>query len=270
LRKKLVAGVTQALRIVDRLAGADTKQDVVRLVIALFQVVHVVGDDEREIQILCEREQPSVDDLLFLDALVLHFEKKVVLTENVAKPARSLERWTRLLHLQRACDLPFEAAAQPDQSFRVLRQQLLVDPRSVVKPLGVTGRHELDQILVAFVGFGEQDQVIRVRLRARLLESASLGDVDLAPEDRLQPAVTRVVVEHDRREHVAVLGDRKRRHLEPHRFVEQLVDPARAIQQRELRMKVKVDELVHASTFSLLSSCSCSVRSSMFGVRGST
>jgi glycerol-3-phosphate cytidylyltransferase-like family protein len=64
-----------------------------------------------------------------------------------------------------------------------------------------------------------------------------------------------------------VLGDRKRRHLQPHRFVEQLVDPARAIQQRELCMEVKMDEIVHASDFSLLSSSSSSVRGSRFEVR---
>jgi hypothetical protein len=54
-------------------------------------------------------------------------------------------------------------------------------------------------------------------------------------------------VEDHRREHVAVLGDRQRRHLELLGLIEQLVDAAGAIQQRELRVEVQMDELVSHS-----------------------
>ena len=60
------------------------------------------------------------------------------------------------------------------------------------------------------------------------------------------PAVARVVVEDDRREHVAVLGDRERRHLQLDRFVEQLVDAAGAVEERELGVQVEVDEVRHS------------------------
>ena len=52
-----------------------------------------------------------------------------------------------------------------------------------------------------------------------------------------------MVVEDDRRKHVAVLGDRERRHLQLRRFVEQLVDAAGAVEQRELGVQMKMDEL---------------------------
>ena len=70
-------------------------------------------------------------------------------------------------------------------------------------------------------------------------------DVDLAAEDRIDAALARLVVEDDRREHVAVLGDRQRRHLQLDRLVEQFVDAAGAVEQRELGVQVKVDELGH-------------------------
>src|SRR5213075_793291 len=117
-------------------------------------------------------------------------------------------------------------------------------------------RHELDQILVALVGLGEEHEVIRLGLWARLLEAASLRDVDLAAEDRLDAALARMVVKDHRRKHVAVLGHRECGHLQPGRFVQQLVDAARAVKQRELGVKMQVNKLVHASTFSLLCSCS--------------
>ena len=194
-------------------------------------------------EIARERHDPAVDDLLLLDALVLHLEEEVVRAEDVAQPRRRLERRPRLLDLERAGDFAFEAAAQADQPFRVLRQQFLVDARPVVEPFGVAGRHQLDQVLVALVGLGEQHQVVRLGLRPALLEAASLRDVDLAAEDRLEPALARVIVKDHRREHVAVLGHRERRHLQLHRLVEQLVDAAGAVEQRELGVQMEVDEL---------------------------
>ena len=44
-----------------------------------------------------------------------------------------------------------------------------------------------------------------------------------------------------------MLGHRDRRHLERDRLVEYLVDATRAVEQRELRVQVKVDELWHYS-----------------------
>ena len=111
LQEELIAVVAQALRIVDGLARADTEQDVVRLMIALLQIMDVVGADKRKIQLACERQDPLVDDLLFLDALVLHLEEEIVLPEDVAKAAGRFECGTPLFHLQRARNFTFEAAA---------------------------------------------------------------------------------------------------------------------------------------------------------------
>ena len=243
LQEELIAGVAQALLVVDRLAGADAEQDVVRLVVALPQVVDVVGRDQRQVQLAGEREQALVDDLLLLDALVLHLEEEVARAEDVAQAGGRLERRLRLLDLQRARHFAFQAAAQADQALRVLREQLLVDARPVVEAFGVAGRRQLDQVLPPLVRLGEQHQVIRLRLAARSCRTAALRDVDLAAEDRLEAAIPRMVVEHHRREHVPVLGDRQRRHLQLHRFVEQLVDAAGAVEQRELGVQVEMNEL---------------------------
>jgi hypothetical protein len=59
----------------------------------------------------------------------------------------------------------------------------------------------------------------------------------------LRPRILGVVVEGHRREHVAVLGDGERRHLELDRFVEQLVDATGAVEERELGVQVEVNEL---------------------------
>ena len=87
----------------------------------------------------------------------------------------------------------------------------------------------------------------------RLAGIAALGapvagrDVDLAAENRIQPARPRMVVEDHRREQVAVLGDGNRRHLQLDRLIEHLVDAARAVEQRVLGVQMEVDEFRHAS-----------------------
>ena len=129
------------------------------------------------------------------------------------------------------------------------RQQILVDAGTVVEAFRVASRHQLDQVLVALVGLGEEHQVIGLGLGAALLESAPLGHVHFAAQDRLQPALARVIVKDHRREHVAVLGHCQRRHLQLHCLIEQLVNPAGAVEQRELRVEVKVDELRHLLIF---------------------
>src|SRR5262249_39942925 len=83
------------------------------------------------------------------------------------------------------------------------------------------------------------------------VEAAARGDVDLAAQNRIQPALACVVVKNHRREHVPVLGDRNRRHLQLHRLVEQLVDPACAVEQGELGVQVEMDEFSHASRSTL-------------------
>jgi hypothetical protein len=48
-----------------------------------------------------------------------------------------------------------------------------------------------------------------------------------------------------------VLGHGNRRHLQRYRLIEQLVDAARAVEQRELGVKVKVDEVRHLLTLQI-------------------
>ena len=228
-----------------------------RPLVGLLQVVHVVGDDERQAELARDRLQADVDDLLLLDALVLHLEEELSGAEDVAEGGGGLERPPVLPAPQARRHLALEAAAQADEPLGVPGQQVLVDPRLVVEALGEPRRDELDQVVEALVGLGQQHQVVvRLARRARALVPAARRDVHLAAQNRLDAALLRLVVERDRREHVPVLGDRERGHLQLLRAVEQLLDAARAVEQRELRVEVQVDELGHhVSTCGLSALC---------------
>ena len=95
----------------------------------------------------------------------------------------------------------------------MLLEDLLVDPGLVVEALGVARGHQLDQVVPPLARLGEKHQMVVLAASAALREPAARRDVDLAAENRLDPARTRVIVKDDGREEVAVLGDRHRRHL---------------------------------------------------------
>src|SRR5690348_11939417 len=92
----------------------------------------------------------------------------------------------------------------------------------------------------------------RLPRRAALRPSIARRDVHLAAEDRLDAFLLRMVVEHDRREHVAMLGHRQRRHIELRRLIEQFVDAAGAVEQRILGVQMEMNEIGHGSACVLL------------------
>src|SRR5689334_9119711 len=94
--------------------------------------------------------------------------------------------------------------------------------------------------------------MVGLGLRAGLVEPAAGGDVDLAAKDRLETPVSRVIVKDHRRKHIAVLCHGKRRHLELDGFVQELVDAACAVEERKLGVQVKVNELVHPYSHSIV------------------
>src|SRR5882672_2971672 len=100
---------------------------------------------------------------------------------------------------------------------------------------------------VAVAVRGEQDQVVvAARLvvvdPSGLLEPALRRDVHLAADDRLHAVAPRLLRELDRAEHVAVVRDRARRHAGGLHARHELLDLVGAVEQRELRVQMQVDE----------------------------
>jgi hypothetical protein len=96
----------------------------------------------------------------------------------------------------------------------VLRQQLLVHARAVVEALEVRGGDELQEIPVSPLVAGEEGEVVVLLLvlAGLAVEPRARRDVGLDAEDRLDAVGMRCLVEAERAEHHAVIGDRDRRH----------------------------------------------------------
>ena len=143
---------------------------------------------------------------------------------------------------------PPRHADRPISPSAVLAQELLVDARVVVEALEEPHRVEVREVLPADLVLGEQDEVVRSPLG---LVEAIGRDVGLAAEDRLHPVVLGLLVEVERAEQVAVVGDGHRLHAALEHLREQVVEADGAVEQAILRVQMQVRELGHARRSSL-------------------
>ena len=206
------------------------------------EVVGVVGADERDAGLLRDVDQSRVDAPLLLEPLVLQLEEKVALAEDVAQDGGLLQGRVEAVLEQPLGHGALEAGREGDQPLRVPGEQLLVHPRLVVEPLEVGERHELREVLVAGEVRGQEDEVVGLIAAAGLLVPALLGHVDLAADDRGDPALAGRVVKLDRAEEVAVVGHGQRGHPQARRSLGELVYLGGAVEQAEVGVIVEMDE----------------------------
>ena len=118
--------------IVDRRAGLDAEQDLLRPGMVAADVVDVVGDDQGQPQTPGQGDDVAVDGLLLRQAVVLQLQVEGA-REDVGVPARGLLRGRDVLAQQVPRHLRREAGRQGDQAVAVPGQQVLVDTGLIVE-----------------------------------------------------------------------------------------------------------------------------------------
>ena len=250
---ELLLGVPQPLGIGQLRLRADADQAVVRVRVALLDVMHVVRRDQLQAELLRPGNQVPIDLGLLGQAVVLQLQVEVLRPEGLLEPVNRLARLGQLVLLNPLRDFARQAAGERDQPLLVRRQQFLVDARLVVIALQMRRRGELDQVLVAGFILGQQHEVVIDVPSARaglLLEPAPGRDIDLAADDRLDALLARRLVKINRPVKHAVVGDRQRGELQLVRLVHQPVQTAGAIEQRILGVQMQMNKfgVRHSST----------------------
>jgi hypothetical protein len=178
---------------------------------------------------------------VLVHVMVLDFQKKVVLPENVRVGVRHPPGVLVLIRQQRLRNVPAQARRQRDEPFRVLRQQVQIDARLVIEPLEVPRRDQLDEVPIPLLVLAQQNHVVvPVRIRPRLVPL--LRNVHLAADHRMHARRLGRVIELDRAEQVPVIGHGHGRHLLLERGLHELVDIASPIQQGVVGMAMQVDK----------------------------
>ena len=238
LEEELVRVELPVRRVLERVAGLDAEQCLVRERVAGVEVVDVARRHEGQPGLLGECDQLRVHLLLLGEPRVLDLDVRRVAPDDLDEAVEILARVLATALGERARDAAGETAGESDQPLRVLLEQLPVDPGLVVVALEVAERGELDQVRVALVRLGEERQV-RVPLRLR---AAVVRDVHLAADDGLDALLSRLPMELDGAGERPVVGERDGRHLEPCRLRHEVGDPARPVEDRVLRVDVEMDE----------------------------
>jgi hypothetical protein len=223
----------------------QTDHAVVRLPMLALDVMHVVGRHHREIELLRPRDQRAVDRALLLDPVVLQFHVEIAGFKDMAILVQRGLGLVDLAFLDLVRDLALEARGEADETFRVLREDFLVDARLVVEAIEMRRRNQLNEVFVAHLVLRQQNQMIGgvAGVGGFLVEARARRDVGLATDDRLKPLLLRGLVELDGAVHVAMIGHRHRRHFARVRLVDHVRNAARPVEQAVLRVQMQMNKI---------------------------
>ena len=207
------------------------------VVVLPAEVVDVRRRHQRPAHLGGEAPDRLVDLLLLGEAVALDLEVHLLRPEGLDQ---LVEVRARLLGLALQDPLAAprrEAAGEADHAFGMPLEQLQVDPRlAAVQALEEAGARQLDQVAQAGIALRQQRQVVALDLR--LTAAPVVDEVGLEPHDRLDAVLPGGLVELDRPVHHPVVGEPERRLAEARRTLGELVDLARAVEQRVLGVDV--------------------------------
>ena len=184
--------------------GVDAQQNLMPFEVLRAQVVRVARRDQWNARIPGDAHQGLVDQGLLGERVRHDLQEEVALAHDVSVQKGPFGRLRLLAGENELRNLPGEAGRRGDQPPGMTRQQVVVDPRLVVEPVGIGDRDQLDEVAIALVVLGEEDQVVVLPLL--LPGTVAVGiDVGLAAQDGLHPAGPAVLVELHRPVHGPVI-----------------------------------------------------------------
>ena len=209
--------------------------------VVVGQVMRIVGNHERNIRLGCQAADLRHQDFVLVETVILHFEKEVIAAEDVRVFVSESFRLVVLVVDDGFVDVAAQAGRHGDQSFGVPRQQILIYTRFVVEAIEIAGRDKVDEVLVAFLRFAEQNQVvIAVGIGAGLV--ALLRDVNFATDDRVNTLRRRFVIKLHGAEEVAMVGHGHRRHVLPFHLRHQLFNVTGSVEEGVIGVAMEMDE----------------------------
>src|SRR5579885_2152719 len=229
-----------------RLSGLDAEQDLVRLGVAAMEVVAIVGRDYRQSDLARDVAQRVID--WRMQAVVLKLDIEAI-AESLRIPFGSLARLVHPALPEPSRNLAGKTAGKNDEPIRELGENFLVDARLVVEPFLVRGGQPLVAVL-------RENYEMEVAAALHVVAAGSLstigsfagGEVCLASDYRLDAVGDGLLVELDRAEHVAMVGNRHRFHAAGFGVLEERSDFVGAIEQAELRMNMQMGETHRGSS----------------------
>ena len=144
---------------------------------------------------------------------------------------------------QQPVQLAGQTGARRDQTLAVFFERRHIHTGAVIKAARPAFADQFGQVLIALLGFAQQNQVIH---RAHAVGGTAIihvfADIDFTADDRVNAAFFRLGVEIDHAVHHAVVGDGAGIHAQFLDAVEQRADAVCAVQQAVFGMQMKMCE----------------------------
>ncbi len=175
--------------------------------------------------------------------MLLQLDEEALRAEDVEVAAHEGVGFGHVAGPNGAGDVGGHAAGGADEAIAVGGQGVEVDARPVVEAVELGGAGELEQVEVAGLVLGQQQQVgaLAVELRIAVGHAAG-GDVGLDADDGLDVMLFAGLVEGHDAEHDAVVGQGQGGLVEGLGALGQVVEPAEAVEQGVLAVDVEMDE----------------------------
>ena len=248
---EMVAGKTQPVLIIHRLARLDAEQQLVGLMFFPQEVMAVIGGDDGDIIMTGQIDETLIDGLLFRNAVVLKLEIEPVAEDGQIFIDKGIDVCFVIFE-DRVGYFPFETGGEADEPFIVLSEYLFVDPGHVVEAFGVGEADEFQEVLVALLVHGEEHHMVGIVLALHflLVEARFRRQIGFTADDGFQTGFLRVKMEVHGAEHVPVIGYGAGLHAEGLGETEEPVVTDSAVEEAELRVDMEMNEIYHGSTHS--------------------
>ncbi len=179
---ELVAGVAVAAGVGDEVVALEAGENIVGFGVFLVDVVDIVGGDEGEAGFFGQLDEVSIGGFLVVFAVFGEFEVEVVGAENVGVFEGEGFGFFEVTMQAGFVDFAAEVPGEADESFGVLAEHLFVDAGFVPHALEVGVGDEFDEVGVAGLVFGEEDEAEVVALGGMVVDAVA-GDVEVAADD---------------------------------------------------------------------------------------
>ena len=241
---ELSAGIAHAVLVRQLFACLDTQQDIVGLRVLRIGIVAVIGGDQRNSHLPAHTEQFRIDSLLVRISVVLQFQEKIALAENVQVALCGFTGTRGIPPDDLAGNFTGQAGGGGDDAFMEFTQKIKIHPGFIIKAFGEGAADNLHQVGIAGIVFRQQDQVIIAVLAVALLPVVTRPrrHIDLTPYDGIDTFFFCRLIKIDHAVHDAVIGNGRCRHAKRFHLAYVLGDLIGTVQKRVLGVDVKVRE----------------------------